>query len=328
MQANQKTHRLRLLFVLLLWVAALLLVFSNQQRLVDWWKLRGYEPSARIAAIADRAKMNDLGERLFFVNKPQILEGSTFTQTCPVGAEKTVVLGCYKGGDNGIFLSNVQDERLDGVVEVTAAHEMLHAAYERLSSGEKERVDGMLQAFYRSGLNDERIAKTIDSYRQTEPNEIVNEMHSIFATEVVELPAELETYYARYFTDRRAVAEIAARYQAEFTSRRKAVADYDQELSVLKQTIETNRARLETERAYIANLQAELDALQAAQDIAAYNNLVAPYNQAVRAYNNLLGETRAHINAYNAIVAARNAIALEEQQLVRALSPESLPAQE
>ena len=38
---------------------------------------------------------------------------------------KTAVLGCYANREISIF--NVTDQRLDGIREVTAAHEMLHA---------------------------------------------------------------------------------------------------------------------------------------------------------------------------------------------------------
>ena len=36
------------------------------------------------------------------------------------------------------YIYNVNDERLNGLKEVTAAHEMLHAAYERLPESDKK----------------------------------------------------------------------------------------------------------------------------------------------------------------------------------------------
>jgi hypothetical protein len=46
----------------------------------------------------------------------------------------------------------------------------------------------------------------------------------------------------------------------------------------------------------------------------------------VAAYNAQLTDTRNLIKQYNDIVSARNAIALEEQELVKELSASSLPA--
>ncbi len=51
----------------------------------------------------------------------------------------------------------------------------------------------------------------------------------------------------------------------------------------------------------------------------AYNSRVAHFNSLVRAYNSGLAQLRLEIASYNQKVAERNAIALEEQQLVEAL---------
>ncbi|MFZ2513227.1 MAG: hypothetical protein WAW63_02100 [Candidatus Saccharimonadales bacterium] len=324
MQNQPKTHRIRVLVLLLVWLGFLGVLYANQQRVVDWWKLRGYTPSSDVTAIAQATKMNELGTHLFYVNRPQLMEAATFSKECPIAAEKTIILGCYKGGDNGIYLYSVSDVRLQGVEEVTAAHEMLHAAYARLSANEKKQLNKQLEDFFET-LTDDRIKQTIASYRQTEPTELANEMHSIFATEILELPSSLEKHYARYFSSRKAVARLAARYQSEFTSRRERIAGYDAELAGLKQQIDKNQSILTSQRADLDTQQSQLDALRKS-DAAAYNGLVSSYNRLVRVYNSLLEQTREDITRYNDIVEARNAIALEERQLTQALSAEGLPA--
>ncbi len=82
---------------------------------------------------------------------------------------------------------------------------MLHAAYNRLNSADKSRIDNSLQKYYQHTLTDQRIKNIIAAYKKTEPNDLVNEMHSIFGTEVAELPPELETYYKQYFSNRSVV---------------------------------------------------------------------------------------------------------------------------
>ena len=324
MQNQPKTHRIRVLVLLLVWLGFLGVLYANQQRVVDWWKLRGYTPSADVTAIAQATKMNELGTHLFYVNRPQLMEAATFSKECPIAAEKTIILGCYKGGDKGIYLYRVNDVRLQGVEEVTAAHEMLHAAYARLSANEKKQLNKQLEDFFET-LTDDRIKQTIASYRQTEPTELANEMHSIFATEILELPSSLEKHYARYFSDRKAVATLAVRYQAEFTSRRERIAGYDTALTGLKQEIEQNQDALTSQKAELDLQQNQLDSLRKA-DAVAYNSRVSDYNRLVRSYNALLEQTRADIKKYNDIVEARNTIALEERQLTQALSAEGLPA--
>jgi chromosome segregation ATPase len=270
--------------------------------------------------------MTSYARHLFYVNKPAITTGTDFTSHCPQGAEKTVVLGCYRSGDQGIYLYDVTDARLQGVVQVTGAHEMLHAAYLRLSSSERKRVDGLLEDFYEHQLTDQRVKDTIAAYRQTEPTEISNEMHSVFATEILELTPDLEAYYKQYFTDRKKVAAYTAQYEGEFTSRQQQVADYDSQLASLKQTIESNQSELKSKRAALVQLQNQMETQRAQGNYATYNAEVAGYNRAVNDYNRLLGETRSAIDEYNSIVEKRNAVALEERELTQALSAQSLPS--
>lgn len=325
---KQLPKRLATFIFLLIWFGVFGLMFVNQQRLIDWYKLRGYTPSPEVAALVTSDAMTAYGQHLLYVNRPIITAGSDFGDACPQGAEKTVVLGCYKGGDEGIWLYKVSDPRLKGVVEVTAAHEMLHAAYARLSGDDKKSIDAQLSDYYARGLTDQRVKETIAAYKKTEPTELLNEMHSIFATEIVSLPTGLETYYKQYFTDRAKVAAYAMRYQSEFTSRQQQVAAFDTQLKDLKQAIEANQASLQSQRSSLNDLQEQMEALKVQGDTAGYNSRVAPYNQAVNKYNALLAETRNQINTYNEVVEKRNTVALEERQLTQALSAQSLPSEQ
>lgn len=301
-------------------------IITKRQAVEDWWKLRGYTAPAVVAQLATEDTMTAQARHLFYVNHPDITTGSAFTSHCPAGGEKTVVLGCYIGNDDGIYIYNVTDPRLAGVEEVTAAHETLHAAYARLSGGERTKVDAMLMNYYEHGLTDQRIKDTIAAYKKSEPNDVVNEMHSVFGTEVPNLPAPLEQYYRQYFTDRAQITGYTAQYQDEFTSRQAAVAQYDAQLKGLKQQIDAGETALGQQKSALDSQSAQLQRERASGQVAAYNNGVAGYNAAVNSYNDLLVATKNAINQYNGIVEARNAVALEEQQLAQALSAGSLPA--
>lgn len=300
-------------------------VVFGHQAFMDWLRLRGYTAPATVAALANDDSMTDKARHLFYVNHPDITTGTAFSSHCPAGSEKTVVLGCYVGSDNGIYIYQVSDARLNGVEQVTAAHETLHAAYRRLSTSERNRVDAMLLDYYEHDLTDQRIKDTIAAYKKSEPNDVVNEMHSVFGTEVANLPAPLEQYYKQYFTDRAKVAAYTASYENEFTSRQQQVATYDAQLKDLKQQIDADQLQLSSERTSLDAEKSQLDSERSAGQIASYNAGVAGYNRDVNAYNGLLTETKNLINQYNAIVDKRNAIALEEQQLVKELSSSSLP---
>lgn len=320
-----KTKRLQTVALVLL-IGALGFTMFHRQAVVDWLRLRGYEAPAVVSQLATDTTMTDQARHLLYVNRPDITNGSEFTKKCPVGTEKTIVLGCYIGNDKGIYVYDVEDARLHGVEQVTTAHEMLHAAYRRLSTGEQTKVDNMLTDYYKHDLTDQRIKDIIESYKKSEPNDVVNEMHSIFGTEVADLPAELETYYKQYFADRSKVAGYATRYQSEFTTRRAQVAAYDTQLKEMKSQIEANQASLMQQKAALDAQARKMESYKANGQTAAYNSEVPSYNRSVDTYNALRDTTKSLIDQYNTIVDARNALALEEQELTRELSPSALPS--
>lgn len=304
------------------WVQAALLgilvlayggVLFKHQALLDWWHLHGYTAPTAVAQLAADDTLTPKAKRLLYVNHPVISGGSAFTGHCPAGSEKTVVLGCYIGNDAGIYVYAVTDPRLEGVEQVTAAHEMLHAAYRRLSSAERRKVDALLMDYYNHGLTDQRIKDTLNAYKISEPKDIVNEMHSIFGTEVAQLPNALEQYYQQYFTSRQKVAAYTAAYQGEFTSRQSQVAADDAQLKLLKTQIDANEATLMSQK---TELEAEREAVQNSGNAAT----VADYNRKVDAYTNLQAKTRELIAQHNALVVRRNALAIEENELQQELS--------
>lgn len=306
---------------LVVFVAAVATLVANKQQVIDYTRLHNYTAPAEITAIANQDTLTPYAKKVFYVNHPQVDQKAPFAANCPDATrEQTIVLGCYHGGQGGIYLLNVTDSRLDGVKQVTAAHEMLHAAYDRLSTKDRTQIDAMLTDYYKNKLTDKRLLSTIDAYKKTEPDDVVNEMHSIFGTEIATLPAPLEQYYQKYFADRSKVTAYSEQYQSEFTSRQNAVAAADAKLTTLKQQIDAAKASLDAKQADITTKQQQLVALRNGNNIAAYNAGVGPYNQLVNEYNAQVQQVRNLIQQYNQLVATRNATAVEEDQLVKSLS--------
>ncbi len=312
--------------ILLAWLAGLSLALLNRQAIIDWWKLRDYQASAAVSSLANQATLTDYGRKIFYVNHPSINNKTRFFKQCPNGdREHSIVLGCYHGNQGGIFLLDVTDPRLEGVEQVTAAHEMLHGAYDRLSQDERRSVNAQLENFYKKQLKDPRILKTIEAYKSSEPKDVINEMHSIFATEISDLPESLEKYYSRYFDNRKQVASFAAQYQAEFTSRQDAIDRYDQQLDNLKTQINKLEAGLKSAE---ENIVAEREALvrkRESGDVAEYNAGVPAYNGLITSYNAQAEQLRGLLVQYNQLVASRNEIAQEADQLVKNLSSDVEP---
>jgi chromosome segregation ATPase len=203
---------------------------------------------------------------------------------------------------------------------------MLHAAYDRLSKKDRNYVDGLLQDYYNNQLHDQRIIDTMNLYKQTEPNDVVNEMHSVFGTEIANLPAPLEQYYSRYFSNRQAVATFAANYQSEFTTREAKINADKAQLDQLKASINAEESQLQSQYDKINSDRARLDSLRSSGQITQYNASVNSFNAEVDSYNSSVQGLRADISQYNQLVQDYNAIASELNGLEKALDTR-LPTQ-
>ncbi len=314
-------RRNRISSVILVFVLLILAgVFLKHDAIHDWWVLRNYTPTPAVAQLAGDDTMTDYAQHMFYVNHPDQQQKGTFAKYCPTGTEQTVVLGCYKGNQGGIYLLSVSNSELAGIEQVTAAHEMLHAAYDRMSKSDKSKVDALLIDYYHNHLTDESIKTTIESYKKSEPDALVNEMHSIFGTQIKDLPAGLQEYYSQYFADRGKVVGYYAAYDKAFTGRQQQVKAYDAQLANMKLSIDQLE---ETAKQQQADLQAQrsvLDRDRANGNGSGYNSLVDQFNASVRAYNANVTRLQRQISQYNQLVVTRNAITVEEQQLMQAIS--------
>ncbi len=298
-----------------------LIAWQQRWAIYDAIRLADYTPSERIVEIAEKASMDAETKRLFYVYYPTLQDKENFRNSCPTG-EVSIVLGCYISGDR-IYLQDVTDERLSGVLEVTAAHEVLHAAYERLSSDERNRVNQQLTEAYKD-VDNARIQKNVKEYEDNGAD-VVNELHSILATEVRDLPDELETYYAQYFVDRSKIVDLSDQYEGAFNELKDQVASYDAQLAELRVRIDSYEQSLATKEAELNAQRARLNQLLANEQTEEYNAAVPRFNALVNAYNGEIAQVRVLINEFNRIVSERNNIATEQGELIEAIDSRREP---
>ncbi len=303
------------------------LIFAtlNARALEDWFKLRNYNPPPRVVSLATEDTMTNRARHIFYVNHPDIVNSSgSFRQVCPT-AEQTIVLGCYHSDQRGIYIYNVQDSRLNGVLEVTAAHEMLHGAYDRLSHDDKLRINNLLTNYYNNDLQDQRIIDDINSYKKTEPDQLVNEMHSIFGTEAPSLPPELESYYKQYFQNRQSVVRFADQYESVFDQNQKQLDNLRQQIEQLKSELNTDKATIDNEQtALIAERRRMQDLLNSGQ-VNEYNAAVDSYNARLENLQNLISSYNSRVNQLNDLVDQYNILAQTQESLYKSLDTSLSP---
>lgn len=248
-----------------------------------------------VAAIARATGMSREGELVFRASRPAVEDDDDFNEHCAL--EGGAVLGCYAAGT--IYVYDVTDERLAGTVEVTAAHEMLHAAYERLPRAERERVDALVADAVAAIPEDDPVFADLELYA---PEQFADEWHSRIGTEFADLSPELEAHYARYFDDRSLVVALNVQANAAFAALQEQIdalvaeidtlgpqldarmSDYDAAVAAFNADVASFNARAESgafasqeqfdrERAALVARSEALDA-----EVTAINEQVAYYN--------------------------------------------------
>jgi hypothetical protein len=295
------------------------IAYSNINALTDWWKLRGYVAPVEIEQLTLNDSMTTKAKHLFYINHPQLISSKTeFRKACPQN-EQTIVLGCYHSMQNGIALFDVTDKRLRGAEEVTAAHEMLHAVYDRLSSSKKEQVNRLLKDYYSNKLTDKRIIKVMEAYKVTEPNDVVNEMHSVFGTEVEILPNELENYYSQYFINRQKVVDYSKNYQSVFDANTLKLKNLKDQINDLKSELNSLKSQIESLQAILEDENQRMQQLLKNGNNKAYNNTVYSYNSKVEELSILVNQYNSNVESINKYVKQYNNLAYTQEGLYDSL---------
>lgn len=243
---EQKYNRLGLVVNLIVSTALIVsavLIVLNRQRIIDQINVWQFSSTASIDSLVERAGMNDYGLFLYHASQPTLDGTQNFNDSCERIENTVSILGCYT--NNKIYVYDVTDSQLDGMREVTAAHETLHAAYDRLTVDDRKKVDALLEQEYVKLQDDAGYADRMAFYARTEPGERDNELHSVIGTEVSDIDSELEDYYKRYFSDRQKSVKLYEKYSSIFKDLKDKANNLASQLdalgkSVTKRTSEYN----------------------------------------------------------------------------------------
>lgn len=292
-----------------------LLAWSERQAIYDWYRLRGYDPPKQVVQLAGDTTMNDYARKVFYVNHPLLEDKAGFNQHCPQ-TEQTIVLGCYvKNG--GIYIYDVSDPRLKGVEQVTAAHELLHAAYDRLNESEKSNVIGLIKKAY-AEVNNKRIRKSIASYQKAGAD-INDELHSILGTEVRDLPAELETYYQKYFENRVKIVGYSEAYEQVFNANQAKISRLEGQINSLKSELNSLKSFIDSRQTKVAADYQRLQQLADSGQTKAYNKQVPIYNGEVSKLRAAITSFNQKVELINDLIKQYNQLGVEQSELYEAL---------
>ena len=305
---------------------SLFLVF-NRQYVIDQIAVWQYHPTSAVTTLIDRTGVNDYGKFLYLASKPKVDATQSFNNECDRVEKITSILGCYS--DYHIYIYDVTDPQLDGIKEVTAAHETLHAAYIRMSLDEKAKVNALVEAEYKKLANNKDLTEMMAFYARTEPGQRGNELHSVIGTEIANISPELEAHYKKYFTDRQKVVNLYNKYISVFQKLSNRASELSDQLKVLAATITTSLAQYNTDAQTLNNDITTFNKRATDGDFSSLSQFYAERNRISSRVADL-DVTRTTINAdvvkYNATLDEYNSIASESKKLYNSIDSTLAPA--
>ena len=259
-----------------------------------------YRPSDEMSQIREKLLLTSKGARIFNATRPELKEKEEFNQICRDFENEDAVLGCYR--NDRVYVYDIPDEELKGILEATSAHELLHAVYHRMGMDEKARLSPMLWEVYQN--NSDVLGDEIELYDESKKEE---ELYVRIGTEIADLPAELDRHYGEIFENQDLIAEFYRSYIGVFREIEESLEKLSLKIKELEGVISTKTAQYETDVAALnadilefnncANvpgcfasssrrnaLMARKEAVSALYDdidgsVAEYNNLVREYNE-------------------------------------------------
>jgi hypothetical protein len=294
---------------------------ERRQAYADQWVVWTEPPPTRIEQLAGDLDLSESGRRIFFASRPQLDAATDFQQHCPL--EGDVVLGCY--GGKRIYVYEVTDERLAGTIEATAAHELLHAYYDRLGPERAARIDRLVAAYVATLPADDENRRTVEGYPEAQR---ADEWHSRVGISYTSLTAELEAHYAEVFLDRARVIAYTTGSTAELDGYANRIDQLSAELETASADLEKRSAAYDTATSTLAtdietfNRRADNGSFTTREAFDAERAALLERQEALEGDRSRLN---ADVSAYNAKLQELKTLDAERAELFSQLDSRSAP---
>lgn len=229
------------MFLALVALAVAAMMF--RQEISDHVAGMNYDMTQRVSSLTADLELTDAGQRVFLATHPTVDGSQHFNEQCADvdHSEQGHVLGCYTS--DRIHLFDVTDERVSGVVEITAAHELLHAVFHRLGEGDRSLLAARLRDVYEEiAPTHPQLHERMSVYEHLPDSAFANELHSVLGTEVRDLPEWLEQHYAQWFSNRAALVDDFETYLTVFNDLQSQVDALQTEMAALREDVEERKS--------------------------------------------------------------------------------------
>lgn len=228
-KSSKKSSVLKWLFLIVPIIIGIT-IYLNRVWIYDFYRGKTYQPSNEMIAIRDKLNLTSYGRFLFDSGQPMLNSEEEFNANCHSFNDESAVLGCYT--QKNIYIYNITEPSLNGIRELTAAHELLHAMYERMSVEEKDSLRTDLEKIYRD--NQSILKDEIETYDSSEQME---EIYVRVGTEIKNLTPNLEEHFAKIFNDQDEIVDFYDSYIVVFREIENELDTLKSEMDILNQQI-------------------------------------------------------------------------------------------
>ena len=233
----------------LILIVVIFTIITNYQTVSDFLRGMFYTPSSEMIQVREDLNLTPKGELIFNASRPEFNNEENFNENCYSFDENEAILGCYR--DQRIFVYKITAPELSGILELTTAHELLHAVYERMSIKEKNELRSLLEKVYQENLA--TLKEEIDIYNIDKQLE---EIYVRAGTEIKDLPEELEKHYAEVFNDQDKITTFYESYIKVFREIEAEIKALEAEMATLNAQIDAKSAEYENG---VIDLNREID---------------------------------------------------------------------
>lgn len=315
--------RILISFLIIILLASGAIFAYNSPALGDYIKAFGYQPSQDISEIQQALKLTDRGTRIFLATRPALEQRDDFNIHCKSHNPQISVLGCYSL--HRIYIYQIDNTELAGIKESTAAHELLHAVWERLSDSERQALQPFLQQVYRE--HQDLLAEELDVYAASDQ---FDELHSRVGTQITNLPKPLQQHYAQFFQQPETIVAFYTSYSQPFKLASQQIKSLASEMKTLQTTIDTKSSQYQTRSQQFSHAVTEFNHCAATTncfpDLTSFHSRRQSLVQEQASLSALYSELEQMTNTYNQKVKLYNSNILRTQNLQDSINSNRRPA--
>lgn len=138
-----------------------------------------------VKRVAAGAGLSLKGEYIYYKSNPQLVSANQLDKVCPREKSENIEYGCFDTSTNSIYILKIPDGRFNSIEYTTAAHEMLHAAWQSLDDQERSNLGGKLMKLYNAKSSaGKKLRTSLKRYGNIDKNLLHNELHSFVGSEI------------------------------------------------------------------------------------------------------------------------------------------------